>query len=302
MRFFYLACVLSISFSSMAQEEKIFDSLYTQHAKEYKQFNVYLSNWDSKILKKPKLQYSSTTNIFFIGEDYINLVNMQAAGVPFMVEELIQTQYGNLNYDDALARMLNGFWLDVAGMTYDEIRPGRALPTPEIQGKIIHFWKNVSTYSKEAFVVRRQAFDQRLAQGAIDKEKLFSEPTFSALKTMGLLAVPFIMQRIQEEHSDYYDLVLLTLALTPVEGEEEEIRLLKSRPKKHTSPPPEVQDLIDRGYGLVYPQEEGEYDDGVRLVPKRVPNVVPDNVHDTAYWLTWWEENKKDYWWLLPKE
>ncbi len=301
MRFFYLMCILSISFSSMAQEEKIFDSLYTQREKEYKQFNTYFNNWDSKIFKNPKLQSSSLLYVYFIGEDYINLVNMQALGVPFMIEKLMQTQYGNSFYDDALSKMIRGGWRNVAGMTYDEIRPGRALPTPEIQGKIIHFWKNVSTYSREAFVVRRQAFDQRLAQGAIDKEKLFSEPTFSALKTMGLLAVPSIMQRIQEENSDYYDLVLLTMALTPVEGEEEEIRRLKSRFKKGTSPNAEGNHET-RYYCPGCFEEEGEYDDGIRLVPKPILNVVPDNVHDTAYWLTWWEENKKDYWWLLPKE
>lgn len=230
-----------------------------------------LDSWTLKVLNDSDLAISSNFNVYFTGEDFVDLVNMGPDAVPYMFEKLTELGFAGFFYGRALDYMLRGYWEDVAGLQV--IRwPPESKPDAQVVEQAILWWKNVSKNCAAAWVERRKAFDERLAQRPIIEEDMNSgkaEPEWLALRMMGILAVPSIMQRIHEGKSDSYDLKLLSLCIPPLEVEMMEKPRARGGQEKVFVPSP------------------------------KFPRGVPKVVYDVNYWIPWWEANKKDFWWLL---
>lgn len=255
--------------SQPAMAESIFDLDKIPSGRlqvQQKLFQETLEGWMNNTVKDERLKLSSDLNVFFTGEDFVRLVNMGAAGVPHMVNRLYQAGFDDFFLGSALSRMLRGSWEDIAGVECVAWPPNSKADDGEA-AKALMFWRNISANASAAWTDRRRAFDDRLKRGPMREEDMpsgLAEPEWFALRSMGILAVPHIMRRIGDGTADAYDLALMEMCAPPCKV----VQLNEGFFKNRSAPKP----VMARG------NEKA--------------------AHDTAYWLSWWEENRRDYWWL----
>lgn len=153
---------------------------------------------------------------------------------------------------------------NVRGLSLEE---GRYLRTELDES----WWADPVISSASFFPRNRASFDSLLAglaqQPNATQVREYKE--WRQLEDLGILGIPFVVDRIRTNRADKYDYLLITWWTSP------------------------IQFTLDGWPFLSYRPEH---------VGALARVALPSANEDRAYWLNWWEKNKAEYWWLLSKE
>jgi len=271
-----MLAISCLSIAGSAFSADLFDFSRLPEAK-YRQnresFERALQGWKSETLDNAELRWSSDLNVYFTGQSFVDLVHLGPAAAPYLAEALQEDGYKSFFLDCGLDYLMGGFWTRVAGIEINHLS-GTEISS-EIKVQVTKWWKDVAGQCALVWDTRRAAFDTRLKHGKPTAEDLLDlrkEAEWMNLRTMGLYAVPSVMKRVQDGKSDIYDLYLLNIWTAPFQIESQTLPKYATGGVEKSVPAPTRKRLLPKEYNL-----------------------------DTSHWLRWWDENKEDYWWLMPE-
>lgn len=258
-----LAVLLSTAFTATAAPNSQYLSA-TEMAEQILPASaaVYEASWQAweKRDKDPVNWNPNLQEHYILNKEFRNIVALGPETVPWLAKN-----------DDG--GVTTGYAFYVLTRTKVPVIKGMSKREALQIGKDLYdsWWSEAVIRSPSYFAEKRQALDRLLTdlKTVPSATQIREFDQWKQLEALGVIGIPHVIKRMEQETSDGFDTLLLTWWASPLRYTSKGWLVLAYRP----------EDVA---------------------IPDRVP--LPPAVGDRAYWLDWWEKNKAEYWWLLTKD